>query len=106
MALSTSFLLKIVFVFSNTLSISKVMLIKSNLTKFDMLTLSILNMTAPTLKTFEHLKKRTNRFFCLHFANYNQKVFFSHFILNIKQKLLHIWSLHQIYVFNNIFMQS
>ena len=76
MAHLASFLLKIMFVFSNTLSIVKVMHRNSNLTQFDMLTLSSSNMTASTLKTIEHLKKRTNNVFYLHFANSNLKVIF------------------------------
>ena len=92
--------------FSNTLSMFKVMLCNSNLPKFDMLTLSSSNMTAPTLKTNEHLKRRTNHVFYLHFANSNLKVIFSHFILNIKKKLFHIWNLHKMCVFSNIFIQS
>ena len=58
MAHLASFWLKIMFVFSNTLSIVKVMPRNSNLTQFDMLTLSSSNMTAPTLKTtFEKTNK-------------------------------------------------
>ena len=101
-----SFWLKILFVFSNTPSIFKVMLRNSNLTKLDMLTLSSSNITAPILKTKEHLKKTNKPCFYLHFANSNLKVNFSHFILNIKKKLFHIWNLHKIYVFNNIFRKS
>ena len=41
-------------------------------------------------------------FFYLHVANSNLKVIFSHFILNIKKKLIHIWNVQNIYVFNNI----
>ena len=61
------------------------MLRNSNLTKFEMLTLLSSNMTAPTLKTNEHLKKTNKPCFHLHFPNSNLKVFFSHFILNIKK---------------------
>ena len=68
-----------------------------------MLTLSSSNMTAPTLKTNKHLKKQTNHVFYLHFANSNLKVTLSRFILNIKKKIFHIWNLHKIYVFDNIF---
>ena len=76
MAHLASFLLKIMFVFSNTPSIVKVMPRNSNLTKFDMLTLSSSNMTAPTLKTNKHLKKTNKPCFYLHFANSNLKVIF------------------------------
>ena len=51
--------------------------------------------------------EKTNKpCFRLHLANFNLKVNFLHFILNIKNKLFHIWNLHKIYVFNNIFIQS
>ena len=76
MALLASFWLKILFVFSNTLSIFKVMLRNQNLTKFDMLTSLSSNMKAQTLLMNEHLKKQTNHVFCLHFAYYNLKVIF------------------------------
>ena len=104
MALLACFWLKILFVFSNARSIFKVMLRNMNLTKLDMLTLLSSNMTAPTLKTNEHLKKLTTHY--LHFANSNLKVIFIHFILSIIKKLFHIWNLHQINAFNNIFIQS
>ena len=51
--------------------------------------------------------EKTNKpCFYLHFANSNLKVIFSHFILNIKNKLFHIWNIHKIYGLNNIFIQS
>ena len=51
--------------------------------------------------------EKTNKpCFCFHFANSNLQEIFSHFILNIKKKKFHIWNLHKIYVFNNIFIQS
>ena len=34
------------------------------------------------------------------------KVIFSHFLYDINKKLFHIWNLHKIYVFNNIFIGS
>ena len=65
MAHLASFDSKLCFFSSNTLSIVKVMPKNLNLTMFDMLTLSCSNMTAPTLKTNEHLKKQTNHVFIL-----------------------------------------
>ena len=100
MALLASFLLKIWFVFSNTLSIFKVMFRNRNLTKFDMLTSSSSNRTAQTLLNNEYLKKEKKLCFYLHFANSNFIVIFSYFIFNIKNKLSHIWNLHKIYVLN------
>ena len=76
MANLDSFWLKLMFDFSNTLSIFKVMLRNSNLTKFDMLTLSSSNMSAPILKTNEHLKKRTNHVFIFILLTPTQKSFF------------------------------
>ena len=105
MALLAIFLLKILLVFSNTPSIFKVMLRNSNLTKLDMLILSSsYDHTNPQNKwAFEKTNKPC---FYLHSANFNIKVIFLHFILNIKKKLFHIWNLHKIYVFNNIFIKS
>ena len=75
-----------------------------NLTNFDTLTSLSSNMTAQTLLMNEHLKKQTNHVFCLNFSNSNLKVIFSHFILNIKKKLFHIWNLHKLYILNNFFL--
>ena len=49
-------------------------------------------------------EKINTQCFYLHFANSNCKVIFSHFILNIKKKLFHIWNLHKIYLLNNFFI--
>ena len=38
-------------------------------------------------------------------ASSNCKVIFSHFILNIKNELFHIWNLHKNYMLNNIFFK-
>ena len=62
--------------FSHTLSIFKVMLRNLNLTKCDMLTLLRSNMTAPTLKTNEHLKKQRKHGFVLIFLTPTEKSFF------------------------------
>ena len=50
-------------------------------------------------------EKINTQCFYLHFANSNCKVIFSHFILNIKKKLFHIWNLHKIYLFNILWNQ-
>ena len=105
-ALLASFLLKMLFLFLNTPSIFKVMRWNRKLTKCDMLTLLSSNMTDQTLLMSEHLKKINAQCFYLHFANSNCKVIFSHFILNIKKKLFHIWNLHKIYLLNQFFFIS
>ena len=73
-----------------------------NLMKLACQTLLSSNLTTPTLKTIEHLKKRTNTCFIFILL----KVTFSHFFHDIKKKLFHILNLHKIYVFNNIFKWS
>ena len=78
------------------------MLYNWNSTKLDILTSSSSNVTTPTLKTNEHLKKQTNTCFNLHFALSN----FSHFNFNIKKKLINIWNLLTIYVLKIIFHMS
>ena len=85
-----------------TLLIFKVMLRNSNLTMLDMLTLSNSNMTAPTLKTNEHLKKTNKTCFFLHFANSNLKVIISHFIFNIKKIISYLESTQNLCVQEHI----
>ena len=88
------------FIFLNTLSIFKVMRQNRNLLKFDMLTLSSSNMTDQNLFNERAFEQINTQCFYLHFANSNCKVNFSHFILNIKKKLFHIWNLHKIHLLN------
>ena len=94
---------RVLFIFSNTRWIFKVMRWNRNLTKFDMLTSSSSNITEQTLLMNEHLTKINTQCFYLHFANSNCKVIFSHIILNIKKKIFHIWNLHKTYLLNNFF---
>ena len=97
------FLLNILFIFSNTLLIFKVIRWNRNLTKLDVLTSLSSNITAQTFLRNEHLKKKKKTMFYLHFDTSNYIVIFSHFIFNIKKILFHIWNLHKIYVLNKFF---
>ena len=91
MAHLASFWLEMMFVFSNTLSTFKVKPRSSNLTKFDMLTLSSSNMIAPTLKINEHFKKRTNHVFLSSFCQIQLKSYFFtlYFISGIYKKIMY-----------------
>ena len=101
---TASFWLKMMFIFSNTSSIFKVMRQNRHLTKFDMLTSSSSNMTDQTLLMNEHLKKINTQYFYFHFANFNCKVIVSHFILEHQQQNNLIWNLQKIYLLNNFIL--
>ena len=70
----------------NTRSIFKVLLFDLNLTKLDILASSISNMTTPTLKTTEHLKKNNKHTFFL--STFCLKSYFHTFSLTCKKKFI------------------
>ena len=86
--------------FLNACSISELLLCNWNLTKLNILTLLSSDWKAWALKLNEHLKKRTENVFCLHFANSNFNIiFFGIFSLTLK-KLFYVFIIHKI--FDNI----